>query len=69
MYSTTSVKVLERKRRGSSEKLIVRGLKTLMPQNWKKFLCNEEHKQQLVEFMQTCISEMMIEERTVLLVN
>ena len=66
MYSTASVKALERKRRGSSDKLIVKLLKTQKLQNWKKCLCfSEENKQQLVELMQTCWSEMMIEERTV----
>ena len=62
MYSTTSVKALEIKRRGSSDILIVKELKTKKSQNWKNFLCNEDNKQQLVELMHTFWSEMAIEE-------
>ena len=69
MYSTSPVKPQERKRRGSSDKLTVKGLKTQKPQNWKTLLCNEENKQQFVELMQTCWTEMMIEEQTVILVK
>lgn len=44
MYSTHSVKALERKRRGITEKLLVKGANTKKPSDWKAFLCNEETK-------------------------
>ena len=47
----------------------MKGLKPRKPQIYKKFLCNEENKQQLVELMHTCWSEMVIKERTVILVK
>ena len=44
MYSSPSVKSLERKRRGSGEKLILKGKKTKKPCDWKSFLTNSEKK-------------------------
>ena len=49
--SSTSVKSLERKRRGCREKLILKGKKTKRPSDWKTFLTNSENKEQLIDLM------------------
>ena len=67
-YSKTSVKALERSRRGVSEKLIVKGAKTRRPYDWKGFLCNDDNKQQLIELMHTTWPE-FVEDRNVILVK
>ena len=41
MYSTHPVKALEWKRRGITEKPLVKGASTTKPSDWKPFLCNE----------------------------
>lgn len=69
MYDPTSVKALERKRRGFSEKLIVKSLKTKKPHDWRKFLRNEENKQQLVEVMYTCWLQYLKDDRRVILIK
>ena len=51
MYSSSSVKSLERKRSGSGEKLILKGKKTKKPSDWKSFLTNSENKKQLIELI------------------
>jgi len=69
MYSTNSVKALERKRRGITEKLLVKGASTKKPRDWKAFLCNEENKEQLIGPMHTCWSELVQDDRRVLLIK
>ena len=48
MCSSSSVKSLERKRRGSGEKLILKGKKTKKPSNWKSFF-DKQRKQKTVD--------------------
>ena len=70
MYSITSVQPLERERRRSSYKLIVKWLKTKKKAlELLDFLCYEENKQLLVELMHTCWSEIVIEGPTDILVK
>jgi len=68
-YTEGSVKALERKRRGESEKLIVKGPMTRKPRDWKTFLVNEENKQQLIAMMQTCWSELVTDRSVILIRN
>jgi hypothetical protein len=51
MYLENSIKSMERKRRGCSEKLIVTIENTKKPSDWKTFLANEENKKQLIELL------------------
>ena len=51
MYLENSIKSMERKHRGCSEKLIVTGETTKKPPDWKTFLANEENKKQLIELL------------------
>jgi hypothetical protein len=51
MYLENSIKSMERKRRGCSEKLIVTGENTITAPDWKIFLGNEENKKQLIELL------------------
>jgi hypothetical protein len=51
MYLENSIKSLERKRRGCSEKLIVIGENTKKPPDRKTFLANDENKKQLIELL------------------
>ena len=57
MYSSSSVKSLERKRRGSGEKLILKGKKAIKPSDWKSFFTNSENKKQLIELIYNVWSE------------
>ena len=51
MYHPNSVKAVERLRRGSAAKLIVRGENIKKPKEWKSFLTNNENKKQLIEVL------------------
>ena len=51
MYLENSIKSMERKRRGYSEKLIVTGENMKKAPDWKTFLVNEENKRQLIELL------------------
>ena len=51
MYKNNSVKSVERVRRGVSDKLIVSGVKTKRPKDWKQFLTNDDNKVQLVRLL------------------
>jgi hypothetical protein len=51
MYLENSIKSMERKRRGYSEKLIVTGENMKKAPDWKTFLVNEENKKQLIELL------------------
>jgi hypothetical protein len=51
MYLENSIKSNERQRRGSSDKLIIKGDSTKRPADWKLFLANEENKQQFIQVM------------------
>ena len=51
MYLENSIKSMERKHRGCSEKLIVTGKNTKKPPDWKTFLANEENNKQLIELL------------------
>ena len=42
MYYPDSVKSMERRRRGSADKLIIKGANTKKPKCWKDFLRNDE---------------------------
>ena len=48
-YPPNSIKSMERARRGSYPKLIIKGENTRNPVDWKKFLKNDENKQQFIE--------------------
>ena len=51
MYKENSVKSMERNRRGSSEKLFLKGENTKKPADWKALLTNENTKKQLVQVL------------------
>ena len=51
MYIHGSVKSQERARRGASEKLILEGINTQRPADFKAFLLNDENKTQLFDLM------------------
>ena len=51
MYYPDSVKSMERCRRGSAHKLIIKGANTKKPKCWKEFLSNDENKHQLIKLM------------------
>ena len=40
---------MERSRRGTSAKLIIKGENTKRPADWKKFLTNDENNEQFIE--------------------
>ena len=50
-YKDKSIKSMERKRRGDTEKLIVRGEAMKKPPDWKSFLANDENKKQFVKLL------------------
>jgi len=50
-YVPNSVKAMERLRRGSGDKLILKGEKTKKPADWKSFLSNDENKKQFIELL------------------
>ncbi len=51
MYHETSVKSMERRRRGWGKKLIVQGPNTKRPQDWKGFLANDENKEGFIDLL------------------
>ena len=69
MYSKNYVKALERKRRGITEKLLVKGANTKKTYDRKTFLSNEENKEQLIGLMHTCWSELAPDDRSVILIK
>ena len=50
-YQVDSIKALERLRRGCSEKLIVEGIATRKPEDFKVFLANEDNKLKLCQIL------------------
>ena len=50
-YVPNSVKTMDRLRRGTGSKLILKGEKTKKPVDWKSFLCNDESKNQLIDLL------------------
>ena len=50
-YKPDSIKSMERQRRGTSEKLIIKGESTKRPKDWKTFLANDANKKQLTELL------------------
>ncbi len=51
MYKESSIKAMERARRGVGEKLLIKGENTRKPQDWKAFLANAENKKQLIALL------------------
>lgn len=51
MYTTNSIKSMERKRRGTGDKIIVKGENTKRPADWKTFLSNDENKKQFTQVL------------------
>ena len=51
MYMPNSIKSMERERRGCSEKLIIKGVSTKKPRDWKQFLANNENKAQFINLL------------------
>ena len=51
MYLENSIKSMERKRGGCSDKRIVTGENTKKPPDWKTFFAYEENKTQLIELL------------------
>ena len=51
MYKEQSIKCLERERRGSGDKLLVKGPAIKRPGDWKGFLSNDENKQQFTDIL------------------
>ena len=50
-YKQDSIKAIERQRRGTSEKLIIRGASTKKPADWKAFLANNDNKEQFINLL------------------
>jgi hypothetical protein len=50
-YLPTSVKAMERKRRGVGSKLIIKGEATKKPPDWKQFLSNDDNKVQFIQML------------------
>lgn len=69
MYNANSVKGLERKWRVSTEKVIVKGVNTRKPRDWKNFLCNDENKEQLISLMHTCWLELVKGDQTLIFIE
>ena len=72
MYKDGSVKSQERLRRGSSERLLLEGIKMRRPPDFKLFLQNDDNKTQLFKVMK-CVwssnaASQRLEKRTVMLV-
>ena len=72
MYYPDSVKSMERRRRGSAHKLIVKGANTKKPKCWKEFLSNDENKHQLIKLMlniwQTNLTALHLTNRSLILI-
>ena len=51
MYHPDSVKPMERRRRRSGDKLIIKGASTKKRKCWGEFLSNDENKRQLIKLM------------------
>ena len=51
MYHKDSLKNQERQRRGCSQKLLLKGINTRRPADFKSFLLNPENKEQLFELI------------------
>ena len=51
MYCPDSVNSMERRRKRSGGKLIIKGASTKKPKCWKEFLSNDENKHQLIKLM------------------
>ena len=72
-YQPLSIKALERMRRGTGDKLIIRGVMTKKPADWRAFLANDENKQQLINIIRKVWSadtfSAEINQRKVLLVE
>ena len=49
MYLENSMKSMERSGRGRSAKLIIKGENSKRPADWKKFLTNDENKEQFID--------------------
>ena len=50
-YLPQSIKSCERRRRGTTQPLLLQGPKTKTPHNWKEFMANEENKTQLIDLL------------------
>ena len=50
-YHPTSIKTIERNRRGSGQSYLIIGGLTKIPHNWKEFLSNSKNKQQLLKLL------------------
>ena len=50
-YKENSIKGIERLRRGTSTKILLKRPKTTIPSNWHQFLSNDENKTQLIQFI------------------
>ncbi len=68
-YKATYVKALECKRKGISEKVIVKGSSTKKPHDWKGFLSNTDNKEHLVQLMLTCWPEFAKGDRKLILLK
>ena len=51
MYKEGSIKAMERKRRGTGEKIILAGEATKRPGDWATFLSNDENKTQFIKLL------------------
>ena len=51
MYEPESIKSSERKRRGSGERLLIKGPAMKRPADWKGFLANDENKKQFTNVL------------------
>ena len=56
-YHQDSIKLMERKRRGTADKLLINGPNMKRPSDWKMFLENSENKQSLTNILLSVWSE------------
>ena len=50
-YQRGSIKAMERQRRGTGERLLIKSANMRRPADWKEFLSNDENKERLIELL------------------
>ena len=72
LYYLDSVKSMERRTKGSGDKLIIKGANTKKPKCWKELLSNDENKHQLIKLMlnvwQTNLTASHLRNRSLILI-
>ena len=72
MYYPDSVNFMEKRTKGSGDKLIIKGANTKKPKCWKELLSNDENKHQLIKLMlhvwQTNLTASHLRNRSLILI-